>query len=169
MADDLTELGEEQLRERIADVQSRVRPVEAQLRELRTERDVLQTELRRRERLVHRELRRDLKAQMKEGQLSTIADLVASADAGSFDDYRYNLKTGGEVRLGFPNARQQTLAFTDGRRTAQARDLTQSAELFAAGWSFGAPAHPGVRVHFPGSRLERLVAPEEVFIRPASE
>jgi TolA-binding protein len=166
-AEDLTGLGEEEVHARIAELQSRMRPLEAEMKELRAQRDVLHTELRRRERLARREQRADLKAQMKEGTFPTVGQLVAEAEEGAFDDFRYNLKTGGEVRLGFPQARAQTLAFTDGRRALQARDLAQAAELFAAGWSLGAPGRAGVRVHFPGTRLERLVDPDEVFVRPA--
>ena len=76
-------------------------------------------------------------------------------------------RTGGEVRLGFPGARQQTVSFTDGRSLAQARDLAEAARLYAAGWELGSPGRPGLRVHFPGTRQERLADPEEVYARPA--
>jgi hypothetical protein len=167
VSDDLSELTDEQIQEQVAELQSRMRPLEAQLKELRAERDVLQTEVRRRQRLAHRERRADLKQLMREGSFPTVAQLVEQAGRGSFDDYRYNLKTGGDVRLGFPAARQQTLSFTDGRRTVQAGDLAQAAELYAAGWYLGSPGRPGVRVHFPGTRQEKLATPEEVFARPA--
>lgn len=152
----------------VADVRSRMRPLELQLTELRAERDVLLTELRRRQRLQQRENRADLREAMRTGDYPTVAQLVAGAEDGSLEEYRYHLKTGGEVRLGFPGARQQTLAFTDGRRIAQARDLKAAAELYAAGWELGSPGRPGVRVHFPGTRQERLVDAEEVYARPPS-
>lgn len=143
-----------------------MRPVEQQLAELRAERDVLLTELRRRERLAHRVRRAGLKESMRAGELPTLAQLVAGAESGSLEDYRYHLKTGGEVRLGFPGARPG-LGFTDGRRVAQARDLARAAELYAAGWELGSPGRPGVRVHFPGTRQERLADPDEVYAQPA--
>jgi hypothetical protein len=102
---------------------------------------------------------------MKAGALQTFAELIESAEAGGWDDFRFNLQTGGEVRLGFPGARQQ-VGFTDGRQLAQARDLAQAAELYAAGWELGSPGRPGLRVHFPGTRQERLVAADEVYVRP---
>jgi len=157
----------EQIEAMVADVRARMRPLELQLAELRAERDVLLTEVRRRERLAQRESRAGVREAMRAGQYPTVAQLVASAEGGSLDDYRYHLKTGGEVRLGFPGPREQTLAFTDGRRTAQARDLGQAAELYAAGWELGSPGRPGVRVHFPGTRQEKLVDPAEVYARPA--
>jgi len=36
------------------------------------------------------------------------------------------------VRLGFPGARTQSLAFTDGVQLANAGDLARAAELYAA-------------------------------------
>jgi hypothetical protein len=163
---DLTALPAGELERLLEDVRARMRPLEAQLAELRSERDVLLTERRRRERLEHREGRAELKERMRAGEFPTIADLVAGSEAGSLDDYTYNLKTGGEVRLGFPGARAQALAFTDGKQLAQARDLAEAARYFAAGWELGSPGRPGVRVHFPGTRQERLAEATEVFARP---
>jgi hypothetical protein len=166
VADDLSSLDEAELERRVGKIRERMRPVEKDLAELRAERDVLLTEIRRRERGAHRTARADLKAGMKEGKFPTVADLVAGSEGGALDDYVFNLKTGGEVRLGFPGARAQSLTFTDGARTAQATDLAQAAELYEAGWELGSPGRPGVRVHFPGTRQERLIAPDEVYARP---
>jgi hypothetical protein len=167
VADDLTALGADELDARIIDVRARMRPVERELAALRAERDVLLTEVRRRERLAHRERRAGLRDSMRAGELPTLAELIAGVEEGSLDAYRYHLKTGGEVRLGFPGA-VPAIPFTDGRRLAQARDLAQSAELYAAGWEVGSPGRPGVRVHFPGTRQERLVSPDELHVSPAA-
>ena len=166
MADELASLDDAELERRVAEVRERMRPVEQQLSTLRGERDLLLTERRRRDRNAHRESRADLKAAMREGKFPTVAELVAGSQAGSLDDYAFNLKTGGEVRLGYPGARSQSLSFTDGVQLAQAADLTAAARLYAAGWELGGPGRPGVRVHFPGTRQERLVAADEVFAHP---
>ena len=155
-----------ELERRVGEIRERMRPLEQDLAALRAERDVLQTEIRRRERVAHRVSRADLKVGMKEGKFPTVGELVAGSDGGALDEYVFNLKTGGEVRLGFPGARQQSLTFTDGARTAQATDLAQAAELYAAGWELGSPGRPGVRVHFPGTRQERLIPANEVYARP---
>jgi hypothetical protein len=160
------ELDDAELERRVADVRERMRPVEHDLAKLRAERDLLLTELRRRQRLGQRTSRADLKAAMREGRYPTVGELVAGTDSGSLDAYTYNLKTGGEVRLGFPGSRKQSLAFTDGVRIAQAADFGEAARLYAAGWELGAPGRPGVRVHFPGTRQERLVSADEVYARP---
>ena len=166
MPEDLSALDGAELERRVAALRERMRPLEQDLAGLRSERDVLLTEVRRRERGEHRTSRADLKAAMKEGRFPTVAELVAGSDSGSLDDYAFNLKTGGEVRLGFPGARSQTLTFTDGVKTAQATDLAQAADLYAAGWELGGPGRPGVRVHFPGTRQERLMPATEVYARP---
>lgn len=166
MSDDLSGVEASELERRVTDLRNRMRPLEQDLAKLRGERDVLLTELRRRERAANRTARADIKAAMREGKYPTVAELVASTDAGSLDEYVYNLKTGGEVRLGFPGSHAQTLAFTDGVKIVQAADLAQAAELYAAGWELGSPGRPGVRVHFPGTRQERLVPADEVYARP---
>jgi hypothetical protein len=166
VADDLTQLDVAELERRVAEARERMRPLEEQLAAMRGELDLLLTELRRRRRLSERTTRADLKSSMKEGKFPTIAELVASSQGGSLEDFVYNLKTGGEVRLGFPGSRSQSLSFTDGIQLAQAADLARAAELYAAGWELGSPGRPGVRVHFPGTRQERLVPADEVYARP---
>jgi hypothetical protein len=168
VADNLSARSEAEIERQIAEIREKMRPLELQTGKLRAERDLLLTELRRRQRLAQRTTRADLKAAMRDGRFPSVAELVAGTDAGSLDDFVYNLKTGGEVRLGFPGARSQSLAFTDGMRLAQALDLARAAELYAAGWELGSPGRPGVRVHFPGTRQERLVPAEEVFARPVA-
>jgi hypothetical protein len=166
MSEDLSPLDAAELERRVAALRDRMRPIEQDLAALRAERDVIHTEIRRRERIVQRTSRADLKAAMKEGTFPTVAELVAGSETGSFDDYVFNLKTGGEVKLGFPGARTQSVTFTDGAKTAQAADLAQAAELYAAGWELGSPGRPGVRVHFPGTRQERLIPATDVYARP---
>jgi hypothetical protein len=166
MQEDLSQLEASELERRVTEVRESMRPLEEKLAAFRERRDVLLTELRRRRRLADRTTRADLKASIKEGKLPTVAELVAGSDAGSLDDYIYNLKTGGEVRLGFPGSRTQSIAFTDGVQSAQASDFTRAAALYAAGWELGSPGRPGVRVHFPGTRQERLVSADDVYARP---
>src|ERR1700736_3111718 len=169
MSDDLSTLEDAEIERRLTEVRERMRPVEQQLAALRGERDLLLTERRRRERTAHRESRADLKTAMREGKLPAVAELVAGSQAGSLDEYTFNLKTGGEVRRGYPGARSQSLTFTDGVQVAQAGDLAEAARMYAAGWDLGSPGRPGVRVHFPGTRQERLVAADEVFARARGE
>jgi hypothetical protein len=169
VAEELSVLEGAELERRVAEIRERMRPAERELQSLRGERDILLTELRRRDRNAHRESRADLKAAMKAGRFPSVAELVENTDSGALDDYVFNLKTGGEVRLGFPGARSQSVSLTDGVQVAQAKDLGEAARLYAAGWELGSPGRPGVRVHFPGTRQERLAAPDEVFARPRDQ
>jgi len=164
--DELAGLTDEELQRRVEEIRGQMRPLDEQLGRLRMQREVLLTEKRRRERGAHRDARAELKSAMKEGRFPNVADLVGGSQDGSLDDFVFNLKTGGEVRLGFPGAKAQTLAFTDGAQAAQAKDLAEAARLYEAGWELGSPGRPGVRVHFPGTRQERLVPAEDVFARP---
>ena len=166
VSEELSALEPAELERRVAELRERMRPVELDLAALRAERDVLLTELRRRERHANRLSRADVKSAMKEGRVPSVAELVAAVEIGSFDEYVYNVKTGGEVILGFPGARSQSLTFTDGVQAAQAKEFAEAARLYAAGWELGSPGRPGVRVHFPGTRQERLVGADEVFARP---
>jgi hypothetical protein len=168
MAEDFVSFPEAEIERRMEEIRGRMRPLELELDRLRGERDQLLTELRRRQRVSAMGARRDLKEAMRAGELPTIVEFVAVTMEGSFDDYAYNVKTGGAVRLGFPGARSQTIAFTDGRQVAQAKDLAEAARYYTAGWEMGAPGKPGVRVHFPGTRTERLVRADEVFVQPVS-
>lgn len=165
MPEDLTQLDAAALEHRIAESQQRMRPVEQQLASLRAERDVLLTEKRRRERTAHRASRADIRSAMKEGRVPSLVELMAGADPPELDAYVYNLKTGGEVGLGYPGARRPSLSLTDGMQTAQAYDFDEAARLYAQGWELGTPGRPGVRVHFAGTRQERLAPAEEVFAR----
>src|SRR5256885_15291027 len=97
-----------------------MRPLEQDLAVLRGERDLLLTELRRRRRLAERTTRAGLKASMREGELPSIAELVASSEAGSLDGYVYNLKTGGQVPPCFPGARAQRPTLPAGGNIAHA-------------------------------------------------
>jgi hypothetical protein len=169
LPEDLTHEDAAELERRMAEIKEQMRPLEEGLMALRGQRDLLQTELRRRRRLAERTARAGLKVSMRDGEFPTVAELVSASDSGSLDDYFFNLKTGGQVRLGFPGSRAQTLTFTDGVKIAQAQDLAEAARLYAAGWELGSPGRPGVRIHFPGTRQERLVPADEVYARPASE
>lgn len=166
--EDLSALPREEVESRASGLRDEMRPLEQRLAELRARRDLLLTELRRRDRLDQRQARAAVRESARQGAMPTVEDLVAGKSAGAFEEYVYNLGTGGEVRLGFPGARSQTLTFTNGARAAQARDFADAARLFEAGWELGSPGRPGIRVHLAGSRQERLVDASQVFARPAA-
>ena len=78
MPEELSALEPDELQRRVTEVRERMKPVEKELAALRAERDVLLTEVRRRERQAHRVSRADVKTAMKEGRFPAIAELVAA-------------------------------------------------------------------------------------------
>jgi len=166
MSSPLSELDPDELEHRLSELRGRLRPLEEALAELRSERDVLLTEVRRRQRAQRLATRSRLRAATREGELTSLLELMADAQGGALDDFAYSLKTGGDVRLGFAGARSQSVTWTDGRQSARADDLIRCSELFQLGWELGSPGRMGVRIHFAGSKQERLVDPADVFARP---
>lgn len=147
-------------------------PWDRQLREIRARLAELSTERRRRERAAHVAQRASVRDMAKAGTMPSLAESLAAPDdlfepATSLAALKVFLKSGGQVGLGFAT-RPGTVAFTDGRRQQQARTWGEARELAAAGWEPGSAGVPGIRVHLAGSRVERVVAPDEVVIQPAA-
>ena len=63
MSEDLSSLEAPELERRVAEIRNRMRPLEQDLAKLRGERDVLLTEVRRRERSAHRTARAQAQAE----------------------------------------------------------------------------------------------------------
>ena len=148
-------------------------PWDRQLREIRARLAELSTERRRRERAAHIAQRASVRNMAKAGTMPSLAEALAAPDelydpATSLAAVKVFLKSGGEVGLGFA-MRPGTIAFTDGRRQQQAKTWGEARGLAAAGWEPGSAAIAGVRVHLAGSRVERVVAADEVVIEPAGE
>src|SRR2546429_8366368 len=122
-----------------------MRPLEQDLAVLRGERDLLLTELRRRRRLAERTTRADLKASMREGELPSIAELVASSEAGPLDDYVYNLKTGGEGRLGFSGGKAPSPTLPHGGNNPHPAHPAAAGPPYPPRWGAGRPGAPGRR------------------------
>ena len=54
---------------------------------------------------------------------------------------------------------------TNGSSTAAVKTVAEIRTRYLDGWDFGTAAHPGVRMHIPNSRTEKIVQASEVFIR----
>ena len=55
---------------------------------------------------------------------------------------------------------------TNGSSTAAVKTIAEIRSRFLEGWDFGTGQHPGVRIHIPNSRTEKILQASEVFIRP---
>jgi hypothetical protein len=157
-----------------AEVRRRLSPLQAELGAYTAERGRIATERRRRERQAQMRKRQEVRSEVREGAAPSLLEAVSSPEPPafgerSFSELEFLLETGGVVLLGYPGSKTQTLQMTDGRDTAQVSDLAEARRLYRLGWEFGVPARPGVRVHTPGTRLERLLAAERCFVRPRED
>ncbi|MFZ0168028.1 MAG: hypothetical protein WAL64_01245 [Candidatus Dormiibacterota bacterium] len=114
-----------------------------------------------------------MRTQVSEGEAPSLGQLVEMAELPpfgepSFADLTFLLESGGEVALGYPGSRVPSLQMTDGSATSTVTTLAEARDLYRQGWEIGVPARRGVRVHTPGTRLERLLDPDKCFVRPAS-
>jgi hypothetical protein len=126
------------------------------------------TEQRRRERAAHIAQRRAVREQASSGEMPSLEAALGAPeppvpDAAPLTAVRAFLATGGEVGFGYAS-RPGALAFTDGRRQQSAASFGEARRLYAEGWEPGAPGVPGVRVHLAGTRVERVVPPDQVVI-----
>lgn len=163
----LVQSAERQLRDQMA-------PFQLQLNRLAKDGAVVQTEVRRRQRQRHIQSRKEVREQVKEGQAPSLAQLIEAEAPPAFGELPFSeltflLESGGEVALGYPGSRTPSLQMTDGSAISAATSLAEARALYRQGWDVGVPARPGVRVHTPGTRLERLLDPDRCFVRPTAE
>ena len=176
-AEALEQLPEEELEARDGElsrletaVRRRLAPLQAELGGLTAARGRIATERRRRERLAQMRQRQEVRTEVRAGAAPSLLEAVSAPDPPAFGEPAFSaleflLETGGVVRLGYPGSKTQTLQMTDGSSATQVSDLAEARRLYHLGWEFGVPARPGVRVHTPGTRLERLLAAERCFLR----
>lgn len=179
-AEEFSGLSDEQLRQLVQMVESaerRIRdqmaPFQLRLTRLAKDAAAVQTEVRRRDRQRHIQSRKEVREQVKEGGAPSLAQLIEAAAPPAFGEPAFSelsflLESGGEVALGYPGSRTPSLQMTDGSAISAVTTLAEARELYRQGWEIGVPARRGVRVHTPGTRLERLLEPENCFVRPAA-
>jgi hypothetical protein len=78
---------------------------------------------------------------------------------------RFFRDSGTEVGLGYAAAREPTVWMTNGSSTAGVKSIAEIRSRYLEGWDFGTAAHPGVRIHIPNSRTEKILAASDVFLR----
>jgi hypothetical protein len=146
-------------------------PYDRVLREIRTRREEIATERRRRERAERHAARMAVRERAGSAAMPSLADALL-ADPSPFPDdpslgaVRAFLLSGGEVGFGYPS-RPGVLSFTDGRQVRSAVTWGAARSLYAEGWEPGAPGNPGVRVHLVGTKVERVVPADEVVVQVA--
>ncbi len=143
-------------------------PYDRSLREIRARREEIATERRRRDRAERHAARMAVRERAGSAAMPSLADALLADPSPFPDDHslgavRAFLVSGGEVGFGYPT-RPGVLGFTDGRQARTAGTWGMARSLYAEGWEPGAPGIPGVRVHLVGTRVERVVAADEVVV-----
>lgn len=143
-------------------------PWDRQLREIRARREEIATERRRRERAERHAARMLVRERAGSAAMPSLADALLAEPSPLPDDrpltgVKAFLTSGGEVGFGYPN-RPGAIGFTDGRQARTAGTWGEARGLYSDGWEPGTPGNPGVRVHLLGTRVERVVAPDEVVV-----
>ncbi|TMG19856.1 MAG: hypothetical protein E6I01_01105 [Chloroflexi bacterium] len=106
-----------------------------------------------------------------QGQMPTLQQVAESSNDlvlpdASLAGLRFFRDSGTEVGLGYATAREPTVWMTNGSSTAAVKTVAEIRSRYLKGWDFGTAAHPGVRIHVPNSRTEKILQASEVFIRP---
>jgi hypothetical protein len=80
-------------------------------------------------------------------------------------DLRFFRDSGTEVGLGYATGREPTIWMTNGSSTAGVKTVAEIRSRYLEGWDFGTAQHPGVRIHIPNSRTEKILQAAEVYVK----
>jgi hypothetical protein len=171
-ANDLSQVSDDELARRIRELMAEMGPLEEALGRLRVQVQQLASEQRRRERQRHLATRLQLRTTVQKGQMPTLQQVAESIDelvpaATPLRALRFFRDSGTEVGLGYATGREPTLWMTNGSETVSVRTIADVRARYAQGWDFGTGAHPGVRIHLPNSRTEKILQATEVYVQPS--
>lgn len=166
----LQQASDEQLAERIRQLMTAMGPLEEQLGKLRAQIQQVATEQRRRERQRQLQTRIQVRTTLARGQLPTLQQVAESLNdlvpaEAPLSGLRFFRDSGTEIGLGYAMGREPTVWMTSGGSTVALRTVAEIRARYQDGWDFGTAALPGVRIHIPNSRTERILKPDEVFVR----
>lgn len=147
------------LDERAEALRREMAPLTTRLEHVQTDKDLLATERRRRQRAAERETRAQARTRAHDGTsqpLGSYLEDTTEAEETPLSTLPLRLTTGGVVALGFAS-RPGTLALTDGVESKSVMTVGEARTLLEAGWELGTPKVRGVRIHLKGTRNERVV------------
>ncbi|HYM49102.1 MAG TPA: hypothetical protein VET65_00880 [Candidatus Limnocylindrales bacterium] len=169
-SNDLAQLSDDALSRRVRELMAEMSPLEEALGRLRAQIQQVASEQRRRERQQHLATRMQVRTTVAQGQMPTLQQVAESLEelipsGSALTGLRFYRDSGTEVGLGYATGREPTLWMTNGAETATVRSIAELRARYADGWDFGTSAHPGVRIHLPNTRTEKILTPAEVFVR----
>jgi len=166
----LEQASDDELARRVREIMAQMTPLEEALGRLRAQIQQVVSEQKRRERSQHLKARMQVRTTVAQGQMPTLQQVTESSNDlvppdASLAGLRFFRDSGTEIGLGYATGREPTVWMTNGSSTAAVKTITEIRRRYVDGWDFGTAQHPGVRIHIPNSRTEKILQPSEVFVR----
>jgi len=167
----LEQATDDELAQRMRDIMAEMGPLEEALGRLRSQIQQVVSEQKRRERMQHLKARMQVRTTVAKGQLPTLQQVAESsnelvAPETPLKELTFFRDSGTEIGLGYATSREPTVWMTNGSQTTAVKTVSEIRERYLDGWDFGTGAHPGVRIHIPNSRTEKILQATEVFVKP---
>src|SRR6202035_3402090 len=166
----LDQASDEDLARRVREIMAEMAPLEEALGRLRAQIQQVASEQKKRERSRHLKARMQVRTTVAQGQMPTLQQVAESSNDlvppdASLAGLRFFRDSGTEIGLGYATGREPTVWMTNGSSTAAIKTVAEIRSRYVDGWDFGTAALPGVRIHIPNSRTEKILQASEVFVR----
>src|SRR5947208_14717567 len=166
----LDQASDEDLARRIREIMAEMAPLEEALGRLRVQIQQVASGQKKRERSQHLKARMQVRTTVAQGQMPTLQQVAESSNDlvppdTALTGLRFFRDSGTEIGLGYATGREPTVWMTNGSSTVAVKTIAEIRSRHLDGWDFGTAAHPGVRIHIPNSRTEKIVQPSDVFLR----
>jgi sulfite reductase alpha subunit-like flavoprotein len=167
----LDQASDEDLARRIREIMAEMAPLEEALGRLRVQIQQVASEQKKRERVQHLKARMQVRTTVATGQMPTLQQVAESSNdlvtpETPLTGLRFFRDSGTEIGLGYATGREPTVWMTNGSNTSAVKTVAEIRSRYVEGWDFGTAQHPGVRIHIPNSRTEKILEASEVFVRP---
>lgn len=164
---------DEDLARRVREIMAEMAPLEEALGRLRVQIQQVASEQKKRERSRHLKARMQVRTTVAQGAMPTLQQVAESSNDlvppdAALTALRFFRDSGTEVGLGYATSREPVVWMTNGSSTAGVKTVAEMRQRYLDGWDFGTAAHPGVRIHIPNSRTEKILQANEVFVRLAA-
>ena len=166
----LEQASDDELARRVREIMAEMAPLEEALGRLRAQIQQVVSEQKKRERAHHLKARMQVRTTVAQGQMPTLQQVAESSNdlvppEAALKDLRFFRDSGTEVGVGYATAREPTVWMTNGSNTAAVQTIADIRSRYLEGWDFGTAQHPGVRIHIPNSRTEKILPASDVFVR----
>ena len=166
----LEQATDEELARRVREIMAEMAPLEEALGRLRAQIQQVASEQKKRERAQHLKTRMQVRTTVAQGQMPTLQQVAESSNDlvpsdATLAGLRFFRDSGTEIGLGYATAREPTVWMTNGSSTAAVKTIAEIRSRYLEGWDFGTAAHPGVRIHIPNSRTEKILQAGDVLVR----